>query len=212
MLWRKTKQNRWLKDELGEERQVVREDFPEEVTSAHRIVADKGKVVSHMKKAWGGASQAKGIRNEKALREERPWHKRNSRNADEAKMDQAWPTFRGGQRAWPKSNHGWHSGLCEGLWVLFLVVWETTGKLIAEKWHNRFIFKIKSFWWLWEESNVGVRGGEGEIRGKSRSKEDQAGDGGWEWDQEIETEAARRCQPWIHFKGRADKICWWTGC
>lgn len=47
---------------------MVRENFSKEVTFEHRMYADNSKEVSHMKKAPGRASQAKGTARVKALK------------------------------------------------------------------------------------------------------------------------------------------------
>lgn len=43
-----------MEDDLAEEREMLMEDFSEEMTFKHRTYASNGKVVSHMKKGSGG--------------------------------------------------------------------------------------------------------------------------------------------------------------
>lgn len=47
---------------------MVRENFSEEVTFEHRMYPDNSKEGSHVKKAPGGGSQAKGAARVKALK------------------------------------------------------------------------------------------------------------------------------------------------
>lgn len=59
---------------------------------------------------------------------------------------------------------------------------------------------------LYEDLNVGGEKGKGEERRSKSRRKDQEGEDGGDLDQEIEAKVARRCQTWIYFKGRTDKI------
>lgn len=54
------KKSKWVEDDLAKERPVAMKGFFEEGTFGHKMCAENGKVVSHMKKVSEGESRVKG--------------------------------------------------------------------------------------------------------------------------------------------------------